>query len=82
MSRLPSGKLFTGTTFKPAMAADLGDVSALKSDGQRRLTYRRVRSMCANGDETDIPVTLTARFVVGRDDTQTRVFSGSPRIWL
>lgn len=27
MSRLPSGKLFTGTTFKPAMAADLERLS-------------------------------------------------------
>ena len=37
MSRLPSGKLFTGTTFKPAIAADLERFSLKeKSDSMRK----------------------------------------------
>ena len=38
--------------------------------------------MRADRDETNVPVTLSKRFVVGLDDTQARVFSGSPRVWL
>jgi hypothetical protein len=81
MSRLPSGKLFTGTTFKPAMAADFGRFSA-QSDSLEQFTHRRIGPMCADRDEADIPMTLTTRFVISSDDAQTRVFASSSRVWL
>lgn len=81
MSRLPSGKLFTGTTFKPAMTADFRRFSA-KCDNLEESTHRRIRPMCADRDETDIPMPLTTRFVVGLDDAQARIFTRCSRVWL
>ena len=82
ISRLPSGKVFTGTTFKPAMTADLGVFQRSKATAWRIFTHRRVSSVCADRNETDIPVALTTRFVISPDDTQTRIFASSSRIWL
>ena len=45
-------------------------------------TYSRIGAMRTNRDEADIPVTLAARLVVGLDDRQASILSGSTRVRL
>ena len=45
-------------------------------------TYSRVRAVSADGNKTDVPVTLAARFVVRLDDRQPGVFASSARVGL
>ena len=45
-------------------------------------TYSRVRAVSADGDKTDIPVTLAARLVIRLDDRQPGVFASSAGVGL
>lgn len=45
-------------------------------------TYSGVRSMSADGDQANIPVTFSLRLLVRSNDCQAGVFSCRARVWL
>lgn len=49
---------------------------------KRNGTHSRVGSVCTEGDQADVPMSLTARLVISPDNRQSSVLARSARVGL